>query len=576
MTTSRIKEKISKLVASQLPEFIQTDYSTFVAFLEAYYRFLEQDQGAFEIIQNARSYNDLDKTTDGFVEYFLKTYAKDIPLTTSANKKFLIKRIKDLYESKGSELSFKYLFNLLFQTNVDVLYPYQYILRASDGDWQQKNSLHIRTVSGNRDQILNRSLLYTANGQDFSTPIIETKNFSDSITEVFLDPNFLASSYTVGDTVTVRDSSGIIFTGTIDPTLTSYTVSRAGLGFRAGQVYNINFSGGTGSLIRVSNVTATGAITEIRFLTFGGNYPNSIFTVDLDPNKTVSEIADVISDRTQGFASFGSIFTFDNTSPTRYFLENYVFPDTYTFNAFTTFSDNVFSAATSTTSKPANFATIQFNPGALGRYPGSYISNEGFISELDIRLENDLLYQPFAYQTNTEIDISKFFDIVTQLIHPAGQRLFNNRILVTSIDLNANVSVFARANIFEEALSVFDTPDLYTANIGKNFIESIPAVESNSYVLSKVIDDSTVSLSETFRLFQSVFSDNISPTEAAILDISTIQSDLANVIEEAELTLNKEINSNVAFSESGLGTIQSYFAESYAAEDYVGSSFTLI
>jgi hypothetical protein len=64
MATTRIKEKISTLVNSQLPEFIRSDYTTFVTFIESYYKFLEQDQGALEIVQNARSYNDIDTTTD--------------------------------------------------------------------------------------------------------------------------------------------------------------------------------------------------------------------------------------------------------------------------------------------------------------------------------------------------------------------------------------------------------------------------------------------------------------------------------------------------------------------------------
>ena len=75
MATTRITEKISLLVESQFPQFIQNDYTTFIEFVEAYYRFLEQDQGALEIVQNAKSYSDIDSTTEAFVNYFLtKTY----------------------------------------------------------------------------------------------------------------------------------------------------------------------------------------------------------------------------------------------------------------------------------------------------------------------------------------------------------------------------------------------------------------------------------------------------------------------------------------------------------------------
>ena len=94
MPTTRIKDKISELVNSQLPEFIRTDYSTFVAFLEYYYKFLEQDQGALELVQNARQYSDIDQTADSFVNYFITNYAKDLPYSLQINKPLLIKKIK--------------------------------------------------------------------------------------------------------------------------------------------------------------------------------------------------------------------------------------------------------------------------------------------------------------------------------------------------------------------------------------------------------------------------------------------------------------------------------------------------
>jgi len=73
MASTRIKEKLSTLVQSQLPEFVRSDYSTFVSFLEAYYEFLEQDQSSQELIQNALQYSDIDRTVPSFVQYFLKS-----------------------------------------------------------------------------------------------------------------------------------------------------------------------------------------------------------------------------------------------------------------------------------------------------------------------------------------------------------------------------------------------------------------------------------------------------------------------------------------------------------------------
>ena len=532
---SRIKEKISAIVSSQLPEFIQTDYTTFVAFVEAYYRFLEQDQGAYELIQNSRSYSDIDKTTPAFVKYFLKNYAKDIPTSTLANQKVLIKKIKDLYESKGSELSFKLLFRILYNTDISIFYPYEFVLRASGGTWQQLNSLRLQTVFGNREDLLNRSITYTTGGIVYTTPVIEVKNLTSTLTEVFLDPNFLAPTYTTGDTVTVIGSSGTVFVGTISPTTTSYEIVQAGSGFKAGQIYTINFGGGINTLIKVSNVTSSGGISELKFVSYGYGF-NSIFTVELDPTKTISETVDVIQDKTLGFQSFGEVFKFDPTSPDVYFLQDYVSGNTYTLTSVeATFGDNVYSAFTTTSSTPANFASITFRLGALARYPGAFTTNKGFLSEPDIRLQDDKLYQPFAYQTITDKEYEEFFGVVKQIVHPAGQNLFNNRIINNDIDLSGNISVLSRSNIFFEALSVFDTSELFAVD------------------LAKEEDDTVIS------------------TEQAILNVSLAISDAANAVEEATLTINKSISDDVIMSNPGNVVYTQdlrYFLEDYVSEDY--------
>ena len=73
MATTRINEKVSELVNSQLPEFIRSDYTTFVAFLEYYYKFLEQDQSPQEVIQNVRSYGDSETTIESLIDVFFNS-----------------------------------------------------------------------------------------------------------------------------------------------------------------------------------------------------------------------------------------------------------------------------------------------------------------------------------------------------------------------------------------------------------------------------------------------------------------------------------------------------------------------
>ena len=143
MTTSRIKNKISAIVSSQLPEFVRNENPIFVSFIEAYYKFVEQDKNSQEIIQNLLLYNDIDSTTEDFIKYFLSNYASILPENIIANKKLAIKRIKDIYESKGSPLSFQLFFRIVFNQEIRVNFPYENVLIPSGGNFLQRRSLRV-------------------------------------------------------------------------------------------------------------------------------------------------------------------------------------------------------------------------------------------------------------------------------------------------------------------------------------------------------------------------------------------------------------------------------------------------
>lgn len=443
MTTTRIKEKISTLVPSQLPEFVRSDYSTFVSFLEAYYEFLEQDQSSQELIQNALSYSDIDKTASSFVQYFLKNYATSISPSLLANKPLLIKRINDLYTSKGGEMSFKLLFNILYDTSVSLNYPYEYVLRASDGIWEQRVSIRVTLVSGSASDILNRFLILEKNGIVYRTNIIRLKDLGSGLYELFLDSNTLGA-YVVGDSVTVSDDEGVIFRGTVAPTTTGYSIITAGKNFKVGQIFTLNVAGAVDTIVQVSEINSDGGITKIKFINFGYGFTSSV-TANFDATLPVATTVQAKASRTLGFLETITIFkNYDIADPNRYFDSDYtVAAQLYTGNLTHNLSTTVsYSGGSSSGSQSDDrIATIIFTLGAVGRYPGFYSSNKGFLSEAEVKLQDNLLYQPFAYQTVSDLDINKFYDAVKFLVHPAGQELYNNRTITNEINVAANVSV---------------------------------------------------------------------------------------------------------------------------------------
>lgn len=146
--------KTSLLINQQLPGFVREEYPLFVAFLEAYYEFLEterfsnvngtivsQKNNLIEKLKNLKNLQDIDFSLDEFEEQFFNTFIPYLPKDTVVTKDFLIKNILPLYQSKGTQKSFQYLFRLLFGEEIQVEYPREKILRASDGKWTVENTI---------------------------------------------------------------------------------------------------------------------------------------------------------------------------------------------------------------------------------------------------------------------------------------------------------------------------------------------------------------------------------------------------------------------------------------------------
>jgi hypothetical protein len=582
MSTIRLKEKISSLVNSQFPEFIRSDYTTFVAFVEAYYKFLEQDQGAQEIIQNARSYSDIDLTIESFVQYFLNQYAKDIPQSVLINKPLLVKRIRDIYESKGAELSYKLLFQILFDSSVSINYPFENVLIASDGRWEDSISVRVELTGGSVDDIANRYLKLEKNNRVYTTAVLRVKFLSGSLYEIFFDHNTLPP-FLDGDVVSVSSSSAVIFTGVVKSTTNAYSILSPGTGFRRGQIFTVNVAGSVDTLVQVLGVNGTGGITRLKFLNYGYNFTEDV-EVNLNADLSIATITQAKSSKTLGFIEDFSMYLGTTaTNPDRYFDTNYVLD-------VTPFTGSLLVSSTLNTSYPAgsdvvdnsaNIATILFKVGAVGRYPGSYTSNKGFLSEPDIRLQDDKLYQPFAYQTITDVDIGKFYDIVKKLIHPAGQQLYNNRTLTNSFDVSSNIAVISSANVSTELYSSIEPTDNVTFEISRYLTDTIAVGSNISLTLVKTIssvDNVTLSDSVGFNLGLNPL-DDVNTTDEQFATIGKLIDDIAAITDYANLYVNFSINntlSNVTLTESVTADIINYAEPGYFDETYSAETLILL
>jgi hypothetical protein len=141
--------RTSNLVSSQLPDFVRSDYPKFVTFLEKYYEWLETTNSVSFEIDALRNANDIDSSDDYYIEQLKKDLAPYFPQEIVTDKRLFLKLVTQFYRSSGTQESVKFLFRALYNENIDIYYPKEDILKASDGKWVLPLALRIDTDDNN-------------------------------------------------------------------------------------------------------------------------------------------------------------------------------------------------------------------------------------------------------------------------------------------------------------------------------------------------------------------------------------------------------------------------------------------
>ncbi len=131
---------MSHKLATIVPEHIQLEKPELMAFMEAYYDFLDQPDQPGAFLKSLPAHRNLDLVGAEFLEMLQRELAVPIPETVVADKSKLYKNITDIYLSKGAEPSFKALFRLIFNDDIELFFPRVDILKPSDAKWDSTNN----------------------------------------------------------------------------------------------------------------------------------------------------------------------------------------------------------------------------------------------------------------------------------------------------------------------------------------------------------------------------------------------------------------------------------------------------
>ena len=99
--------------------------------------------GALFAANNLLDYADVDKTTGDFLEYFRKDFMPSIDTKIIADKRLLAKHINNIYLAKGSMASYDFLFRVLYNEDIEIVYPRDNIVKPSESKWTESTVLHL-------------------------------------------------------------------------------------------------------------------------------------------------------------------------------------------------------------------------------------------------------------------------------------------------------------------------------------------------------------------------------------------------------------------------------------------------
>jgi hypothetical protein len=535
--------KISALVQDQFPEFVTEEGPKLIAFTKAYYEWMEQSGNLADASKNILSYQDIDTTLDQYLQYFKTEILKNIPDNTIVDKKLLAKHITDLYRSKGSEKSFKFLFRALYNEDIDIYYPGDYVLRTSDGRWQQDTVVRVTGLTLQEAETLAGQLItgQTSGAYGRIESITETVEFGILVIELvlsniigtFIDTetvlsdgsNLSATIYSStgslqniilqidfrnlprgsgggvfhrsGDLITFTSDAGSGANGVIistdDRSAINVGITFGGSGYVNNLPVIITGGSGYGAAAKVtgigslevlsictdtiysmqnvplnagptfvstgantaavsanlaganiysslisgllfSNVT-TGTITQITTTNYGLNYQRLPIGTVFNANVVNEDIPDGIG----GFKGKNAVLDINNLPGT-----------------ITAVRINVKGSAYS---KNENIGIVNQSRGgtinAIGTpivtgietKAGYYTSTKGFLS-WDQRLQDSTFWQDFSYVIRSEQFVDKYRNVVKNLVHPSGTKLFGETLLVLPFDAYADIERDSSVIIF--------------------------------------------------------------------------------------------------------------------------------
>ena len=211
-------------------------------------------------------YRNIEYSVDKYIEYLKDELFTSIPMTMYSDKRLVALKFKDFFESKSNEDSYKFLFILLYNEDINLYYPGEDLLRVSDGDFE-KTQIIRAVVTDDVFDFLNK----TINGGTSNAlgNVVDIKRYvigSIDVAEMTL--KLVSGTFQAGESIT--DITDETLTTTLYGMVTGFTINDAGSGYQVGDA--ITFTGDGSAVEAVVSSIQQSPITAINYNTIGHGY----------------------------------------------------------------------------------------------------------------------------------------------------------------------------------------------------------------------------------------------------------------------------------------------------------------
>jgi len=289
-----VENTISQLVANQFPDFYKEEGQLFIAFVKAYYEWLETTEFSADLdgdgiketlVQNPSSttldsrkladYRDIDNTIDDFILSFKNKYLSNIQFNVATNKQLFIKNALEFYRAKGSSRAIDLFFKLVYGLEARVYTPSDDVFRLSDNEWTDERYLELLPDPSNINFVGKQVFGTVSAASAFGEKLIRIKRGSLYIEVLYLSG--LNGNFQTDELVVAFDEvelGGTQYRNRMIGSLSSFEIEASNDGFIVGEEVSVKDGKGKKGVAIVTAVRNAVGVVDFNLVDGGWGYTN--------------------------------------------------------------------------------------------------------------------------------------------------------------------------------------------------------------------------------------------------------------------------------------------------------------